>query len=174
MIARSKNMHIFHFTKASPKWMDKHSLSCNVWEFLYSTFLPTFGIINLFIFIKLMGMMSHYDADFNFPNYQQSLSSYHMFIGQSSLSFYGIFLHPLPMFLCGCLFLIIPWMVNIHCKYLSQSETCFWFTELLNFNVVNFSFILFFPLFCFAYYFYFKKSFTTEVIYSLLTRCRMK
>lgn len=85
---------------------------------LCSTFLPTFGIINLFIFIKLMGMMSHYDADFNFPNYQQSLSSYHIFIGQSSFSFYGILLHPLPMFLCGCLFLIIPWMVNINCKYL--------------------------------------------------------
>lgn len=65
---------------------------------LCSTFLPTFGIIN-FILIKLMGMIAHYDANFNFPNYQKSLSSYHMFIGQSSFSFYGIFLHPLPMFL---------------------------------------------------------------------------
>lgn len=58
------------------KWISILYLA--IYDFLCATFLPTIVTISLFIFIKLMGI-SHYDININFHNYQQSLSSSHVY-----------------------------------------------------------------------------------------------
>lgn len=54
--ARSKDMHMFHFTKDSPKQMGKYTHFTMQESSLCFTFLATLGIISLLIFISLIGM----------------------------------------------------------------------------------------------------------------------
>lgn len=139
---------MFYFTKDSPKWMDKYTLSCNIWvscvpHSYQQLWLSAFSFLSnwwvyLIMILTLIFIIT-------------SKVYHHLtFIGQSSFFFYEIFFLSCPCFyVVFCLFLIIHWRLICIANIFSQSEIWFWFTELLNFNVVNFSFMLFCLLFLF-------------------------
>lgn len=103
--------------------------------------------------------LNFYKTDgYNIPHYITFIflitsNIYHLTCLLANFFFYELFFTSLAHVSTSFSFSYNPLIANIHCKYLLK--LVFPLILVFNFNVVNF------PLCCFAYYIYFKKSFTT-------------
>lgn len=65
-ISESKDMYVFHFTKESPKWMSKYTISINAWACPHAYQYLVHQPFNLYQSVGYE--ISHYDVNFHFLN----------------------------------------------------------------------------------------------------------